>query len=122
MLRRFVTAGLLALGLFTASGAHAQGKQDFTLVNKTGYTIEEVYVGPTKSDEWADDVLGTDVLETGQRLNVTFPKRAGTCKWDIKVVYDDAEEAEWYGFDLCTVSKITLFYNRKSGETWAEYE
>ena len=32
------------------------------------------------------------------------------------------EEAEWQGFDLCTVSRIITKYNRKSGETWADYE
>ncbi|MFN4090289.1 MAG: hypothetical protein ACK4QW_14770 [Alphaproteobacteria bacterium] len=122
MLRRFVVAGLIMLGILSASNAYAQGRQNFILINKTGYTIEEVYVGPTKSDDWGDDILGPNLLETNRSLTVTFPKRAGTCRWDIKVVYDDAEEAEWYDFDLCRISRITIFYNQKSGETWAEYD
>lgn len=112
----------IAAGVVALPEAYAQGKQDFTLVNKTGYTIEQVYVAPSKSDEWEEDVLGQDVLDDGERLNISFPKRAGSCRWDLRVVYDDADEAEWYDFNLCTTSKITIFYNRKTGETRAEYE
>ena len=118
-----MTRHLLALAaLLATTSALAQGKQDFTLVNRTGYTIEQVYVAPTKSDEWEEDVLGRDVLSDGETVDISFSRKDKTCKWDVRVVYDDGEEAEWYGFDLCEVSKIKIRYNRKSGETWAEYE
>ena len=28
----------------------------------------------------------------------------------------------WSDFNLCEVSRITIHYKRKTGETWAEYE
>jgi len=100
----------------------AQGKQNFKLKNRTGYTIAEVYVSPTKSEDWEEDVMGTDVLENGQSVDIEFSRAAKSCVWDLKVIYDDEEEAEWTGFDLCKVSTISVFYDRKKGETWAEYE
>jgi hypothetical protein len=107
---------------FVAGGAFAQGKQDFTIVNKTGYTIAEVYVAPSKSKNWEADVMGTDVLNNNESVDISFSKGDSTCQWDLKVVYDDKTPAEWYGFDLCKISKISLFYNRSQDKTWAEYE
>lgn len=112
--------GGLFLGM--TGTALAEGKQDFTLVNRTGYTIEEVYVAPSKSDDWEEDILDQDVLADGANVHVRFSRADKSCKWDLKVVYDDKETAEWAGFDLCEVSKITIRYNRKSGETSAVYE
>ncbi len=117
----FVVAAAAVLTSFTSTAAHA-ADQDFRLVNATGYTIEQVYVSPRKSSDWEEDVLGRDVLADGERVDITFPKRENVCRWDLKVVYDDGEEAIWNDFNLCETSRITIHYNRKSGETWAEYE
>jgi len=117
------TLASLSMALLLAvPAALADGKQNFTLKNKTGYTISEVYVSPTKSSSWEEDVLGRDTLPDADRVDIEFHRAAKACKWDLKVVYDDGEEAEWEGFDLCTVSTISIFYDRKKETTWAEYE
>ncbi|HLO75571.1 MAG TPA: hypothetical protein VK196_03855 [Magnetospirillum sp.] len=116
-----ITAAIFAFGFSTAAMAGG-ARQDFDLVNKTGYTIEEVYVSPSAASDWQNDVLGTGVLNNGQKVHITFSRAGSTCKWDLKVVYSDKETAEWEQFDLCTTSKITIHYDRKSGETSAEYE
>lgn len=112
-------AAALLLG---AAPLAAQGRQDFTLVNSTGYDIAEVYVAPSASNNWEEDVMGRDILSAGDSVDIGFPSREKVCIYDLKVVYTDAEEAEWDRFDLCTVSRITIYYNRGKGETWAEYE
>lgn len=116
---------IVAVAVFLALGAGpvlAAGKQDFDLVNKTGYPIEEVYVAPSSSDDWQEDVLGEGILENGKTVHIRFNRATKTCKWDLMVVYSDRETAEWNEFDLCDTSKIIIKYNRKSGETSAEYE
>ncbi|MFG1398409.1 hypothetical protein [Roseixanthobacter pseudopolyaromaticivorans] len=93
------------------------------LVNNTGYDISHVYVSPTKSDEWEEDVLGKDILEDGDSWKIKFSRSTRTCKWDLKVVYDDDDStATWKNIDLCTVEKITIKYNRKSDTTSAIFE
>ncbi|MBV9127583.1 MAG: hypothetical protein JO117_05795, partial [Verrucomicrobia bacterium] len=47
--------------LATASAARAE-QTEFTLVNKTGLDIAEVYVAPAGSEQWEDDVLGDSSL------------------------------------------------------------
>ncbi|MFV3128669.1 hypothetical protein [Niveispirillum sp. KHB5.9] len=115
-------AGLSVAMLLAAPGALAEGKQNFTLKNKTGYTISEVYVSPSKASSWEEDVLGRDQLGDGESVDITFARSEKSCKWDLKVVYDDEETAEWEGFNLCEVSTIRIFYDRKKDSTWAEYE
>lgn len=119
-MKTFILAGLLSLCVVTP--ALAQGKQDFTLINKTGYPINEVYVSPSQSDDWQEDVLGQDVLNSGQYVNINFSRKTSACKWDLQVVYSDGETSAWENFDLCKTSNITIYYNRKNGKTWAEYE
>jgi len=113
-------AAMLALAL--PAGAQ-QAKQDFRLINKTGYELKALYVSPSKSDDWGDDILGQDVLSDGQAVNVHFNPRAQTCKWDLKVTYtDDNSSAVWSDIDLCTVEKITIRYNRDKDQTSATFD
>lgn len=110
------------LSNLVAMSAQAEGQQDFKLVNKTGYTIAELYVSPSKINNWQDDVLGKDVLPNGSATVVQFSREEDTCHWDLKVVYQDGAGAEWDAFNLCEVSEIELYYDRAKDETWAEYQ
>ncbi len=118
---RYVLAflfGLTVLGV--GQGAQAQGKQDFTLVNATGYVIKAVYVSPTTQDSWDEDILGKDTMDDEETLPIRFSRSDKSCKWDLKVTYeDDNSSVVWRGFDLCQISKITIKYNRKSDTTSA---
>ena len=117
---KVVLGALLAFAMLSPVAASAQGKQDFVLLNNTGYTISEVYVSASRTDDWEEDVLGRDVLANGERVEISFPRGESACKHDLKVVYDDGEEAEWSGFDLCETSVIGLRYDRRTGRTWAD--
>ena|SRR6266704_1799791 len=98
-------------------------KQDFRLVNRTGYELKALFVSPSKADEWQDDVLGQDVLEDGKAVNVHFSPKTRTCKFDLKVVYtDDDSSAIWQNINLCEVDKITIHYDRKSDVTRASFD
>lgn len=116
-MRAFLIAALAALTLMVAGDVHAQSRQDFVLINRTGYTIEEVYVSPSRVTAWGRDVLGADTLENARQVTIRFNGSTTECSFDIKVVYDDKETAEFRGVDLCSVSKVTLFYNRSAGTT-----
>lgn len=123
-MRKLFSAVLLGMGvLFASAPAVAERADlDFTLINKTGYTISEVYVSSVATDDWEEDVMGRDELGNGERVHITFGKRSKGCEWDMMVVYDDGEEAVWHALDLCTISAVTLRYSRKDGSTWAETE
>jgi hypothetical protein len=123
---RYVTiiaAAVTAVAVLVAPAIAQEAKQDFTLVNKTGYVISEVYVSPSKAADWQEDVMGQDVLDDGGSVDINFHRSEHACKWDLKVVYKvDNTSAEWSDFDLCSVSKITIHYNANNDTTSATYE
>lgn len=125
-MKKLIMASLISFAALAAGASVAsaqEGKQDFDLVNKTGYDISHVYVSPAKSDDWEEDVLGKDVLSDGDEWEIKFDRASKTCKWDLKVVYaDDSSSAYWRAIDLCKISKITVKYNRKSDTTSADFE
>jgi hypothetical protein len=113
--------GAILSAAFAAAPAIA-GTQDFTILNNTGYPIEEVYVSASSKDEWEEDVLGRDTLPADERTKIRFDRDEEACLWDLKVVYEDGESSEWQGINLCEVAVVSLSYDRKSGKTWAETE
>lgn len=112
--RSVVFLGLcIALTLSVGATILRAGDQDFVLINKTGYGIDEVYVSPAKAKTWGEDVMGADTLENGNKVTIEFDHSASACMWDMKIVFSDEEEAVWEGFNLCKVSEITLRYEGK---------
>jgi hypothetical protein len=100
-----------------------ESKQDFKLVNKTGYEIKEVYVSPAKSTDWEEDILGEGVLPDLSARDIHFHRSAKSCHWDLKVVYsEDSSSAIWNGIDLCTVEKIIIHYDKDADKTTADFE
>jgi|CXWL01.1.fsa_nt_gi hypothetical protein len=89
------------------------GDQDFVLINRTGYDIDEVYVALPNQKDWGEDIMESDTLDNGQRVTIQFSHKEKECNWDMRIVFSDGEEAIWEDFDLCTVSEITLRYEGK---------
>ena len=126
-MKKFWIASAMALAvcLVAPHAARAQAKQDFEIVNRTGYAISELYISPSKADDWQEDMLENmdDNFEDGEKKQVNFTRAGKTCKWDLKVVYDDDDSsAVWHDIDLCSVSRITLRYNRKTDVTSASFD
>lgn len=116
----FIAILMLLVGMVRT--ARAESELDFALANKTGYDIKELYIGPTSSDDWGDNILKR-TLKDGQTLNVTFSPRAAAAKWDIKVVYEvDDTSAEWRGYKLKEITKISIYYNHDTDKTTAKTE
>ena len=99
---RLFAAAAFALTIGAAGLAQA-AKQDFTLVNRTGYTVAHVYVSAADSNSWEEDVLGEDTLENGDHVDIAFEKGERGCLYDLKVVYDDGDSSAW-GRSTCARS------------------
>ena len=119
-MRLFATA-VVAMTIGMAGLAQA-GKQDFTLVNRTGYTVSHVYVSAANTDSWEEDVLGEDTLVNGDHVNITFEGGQRGCSYDLKVVYSDGDSSEWSKLNLCTIHRISIYWDRKAGTTRAVSE
>jgi hypothetical protein len=114
-----------AICLFSLLGAPTgfaveEGDLDFTLHNKTGKILDEVYIGPTSSDEWGSDVMGKDVVGEDESVHITFHPKATAKHWDLKIVFQDGTSSVWTNFDLTTIDDITVSY--KDGKPWATWK
>jgi hypothetical protein len=123
---KFSLAGCLGLLTFFAlQGTPAfadNNKLDFSLVNKTGYGIKEVYVAPHSSDSWSSN-LSSNPLENGEALNVSFDSSEDTANWDIKIVWvDQGAPVIWMNCNLANISKFILHYDRDTEVTSADTE
>lgn len=57
-MRTLLGTVVVASSMALSTAAWAQAKQDFTLINETGYALGEIYVAPSRSDNWEEDILG----------------------------------------------------------------
>jgi len=120
--RRFLLPFALALflGMLFTAGAE-ELNLDFTLLNKTGYTIKKIYIGPTSSEDWGDNLLKGS-LEDGESVQVTFSPKANAKKWDIKVIYEDKDTAQWLDLKLTEITKVTLHWDATNQKSTAKIE
>jgi hypothetical protein len=84
--------------------------RDFTFENDSLSYITQLYVSPSSSTAWGDDILGVDVLPPGQSIDITFDTNIGrTCIYDILVVTEDGSRTRKNRENLCTTS--TEYYS-----------
>lgn len=98
---------------------------DFTIVNKTGYDIKALYVGPSGTGDWTkdDEVMKGRTFANGSSLDIKFNPRAKAELWDIKVDWaDDSESVEWLKLNLTKIEKVTLTYDKETNKTTANVE
>ncbi|WP_376094659.1 hypothetical protein ACE7GA_01555 [Roseomonas sp. CCTCC AB2023176] len=103
MLRRALFA--LAL-LLPAVPAVAQTDPSFNLVNRSGETINEIYVSSVQVNSWGQDLLGANVLANGQTFAVRLPN--GQCENDIRVVYASGRNEERRRINTCPLSEVVF--------------
>jgi hypothetical protein len=112
---------LFVIGSLIPTAAYAESALDFVLVNDTGYTIDKVFVSPSKLEEWGEDVMGPDdQVPDGKSVKIHFSRaHEKDTKWDLKIVFTDNEYRYWTNLDLSTISEITIHYkNDHATATW----
>ena len=110
---KYLCALLLTFAVvFSVSSPVFAGKQDFTLVNRTGRTIYYVFCSGVSARYWEEDILGSDVLYDGSSVNITFPASQTDRYWDLKVVFNSNRNSNdywyWTNIDLFTYGRLTI--------------
>lgn len=91
-----------------ASGGARAGAFGFSLANFTGATLRAVYISPSGSAGWEENLLGGGELADGASVAIGFSPEEKAASWDIRVEAVDDHFAEWKGLSLRDVSRITL--------------
>ncbi len=99
---------VVGLPIFGAHQTYADPR-DFTLVNNTSQTIIELYVSPSSTDDWQDDLLQGEQIRPGSSIDVTFGRfNPNTCIYDIMVVTIFGDSGELDNVDLCNTTRVTF--------------
>jgi len=67
----FIFAAIIGLAVSgCASTQSAAELPVITVVNNTGYTCYYLYLSPVTTDDWEEELLGDDILPSGQSVKV----------------------------------------------------
>ncbi|WP_455189985.1 hypothetical protein [Foliimonas ilicis] len=105
----FVAASMLAACIAFPSLAQAEDLV-FTLENGTNSVLTEFYTSPTGVNEWEEDMLGQDVLEPGQRVQITIADGRDVCNYDMKFEFSEDSDLDSTTDtqDLCEMGSYTI--------------
>lgn len=95
---------------FVASSASAQtGPLAFTLNNGTSEVVVQLFISVPSTNEWEEDILGAQVVESGDSVEVTIDDGLEDCEYDVKVVFhDDTPDLIVMGVDFCAINGESL--------------
>ena len=100
---------LASLAIVTGfSGVCAAEDLTFTLTNSTSAVIDQFYASPVDTNDWEDDILGADILDAGDALDITIADGSEQCDYDMKFIFQDGDEVRENGINLCDTGTYTL--------------
>ena len=88
-------ASLVGLAAFTSS----KNSKTVTVVNKTSFNVDRIFLSPVEEQTWGDDLLGeTEILAPGDMVEIEID-----CgEWDVKLVAEDESTCELAAVDICS--------------------
>jgi hypothetical protein len=109
-----ISIGAPGLVFSQADSDATAGPGGFTFVNSTGSTVQSIYLSPVRKHDWGFDRLGEKTLPDGASRFFKVPARKN-CGFDLKVVFEgDTPSAEFPKINLCSITKLTLQYDRRA--------
>lgn len=108
MIVRTTAAACAALLLLAGSAQAANRHVD--IVNKTGMAMKHFYASTTGTDDWEEDILGRDVIESGDTFDINIDDGSGACRYDFKAVFENGQSLVRKNVNVCEISSFT--YNR----------
>src|SRR5438132_9216908 len=94
---------------------------DFTLVNQTGRSFEDLYITAADNKDWdANLLLNGEVLAAGKKIRVRFKSDAKSGTWDFNLVDGEGLSVTFKKVKLAGVDTVTL--KDVNGKITAEIE
>lgn len=108
MLCAAVAAACSSTGNASVGQTTAGNHLDFTLTNFTGTSLRSVYLSPSTSKGWEENILAGTELKDGDNVKIRFDPNEKSIEWDLRIEGVDGHFAEWKNLKLGDLTKITL--------------
>ncbi len=105
--RALFSAAAVSAALVGGAGAARAEDLVFMLDNQSSYAVVEFYASPTDVNDWEEDILGRDVLPSGQATRVTIGDGRSQCDYDLRIVFEDGDSIE-DSANLCDTGSYTV--------------
>lgn len=79
----------------------------FLFDNKSSIVVSELYASPADVEDWEEDILGQDVLASGESVRVTIADGREQCDYDLRIVAEDGQTLE-DTVNLCETGSYTV--------------
>ncbi|NJN86658.1 MAG: hypothetical protein HC881_10515 [Leptolyngbyaceae cyanobacterium SL_7_1] len=91
------------------TGQAIASKDNFLVQNNSGEDIVELYVSASSRASWDTNLLGGDVLASGESTPVTFGDPSPqSCLYDIMAVFSNGQTVEDYQINVCSSPGYTF--------------
>jgi hypothetical protein len=119
---RALLLATVSIAVLGVTSSFADDLRNVTVVNGTGYGIKFLGFNNPGDNDWSDNELPpSSVLPDGNSVYVKFNTDDKGCKWNFKIDWADPgyPGVVWQDIDLCSVTTVTLKYDRSSDKTTA---
>ena len=104
-LRLLLCFALCASALGLVSARADSPNPSFYLVNRSTQAITEVYASPVSSDGWGRNRLTDEKINPDGSASIRL-LADGTCRFDLRVVYQDGNDEQRRAVNTCIVDNI----------------
>ena len=102
-------AAVIGMFLFNTANSYSQALY-FYIVNKTGFTLNEINVTPSETTTWGSDILPNDLFENDSRVKVSIPASYGeSCAFDLRITDLEGGSVVFTGLDACKLLVLTVY-------------
>jgi hypothetical protein len=84
------------------------GELQVALTNSGGTVVSAVYVAPSGSPDFSDDLLGKQVASVGKTVHVKIKDPSNACVFDVQFLLADGATITRKGVNLCQSDTYTL--------------
>ena len=98
-----------ALALTVACVGNAAALDRRVQINNTSsYDIIEFYASNTGSRSWEEDILGKNILPSGNSVVINIDDGTGYCKYDFRAVFEDGDVVESADNNVCELAQFNF--------------
>lgn len=107
LLTTLLAGPVLAAGVVSLPATADAQDRRVRIVNETGYTMVRFYGSRCSTNDWEEDILGTDTLSHGNSVRINFDDGTGSCCFDFRAEFNDGDVLTRNNVNVCEIGTFT---------------
>src|SRR5436305_14550009 len=103
-MKKLALVALACMILPAGQGMALAADRHVHIHNNTSLDIYEFHASNVGTSSYEEDILGDNVIASGDTWNINIDDGSGYCKFDFKAVFEDGSSATKDNVNVCKVS------------------